>query len=499
MRVLKNWSKWMATAACGAVLTCGMMIQAEREIIAAPTSGRLTGGPPQSATDASDGVYLRTILLRPKSAEQSLRTTLFPSRHLQQPGSAAPIFLRQNFEATHSLTVLRETYARKDWEASLDDLDVKAIRAGTPLRWSELRRAAFRERAGWEYPIQEERMAYILLPDVQESRIYLKAILLAARADLKESKINEATDKICIAMGLARHIGETPFAVCRVSQHVQVGWALQVIEELLQHPQSENQFWALNALPRPMIAVQDAVQLESHNLARTFPMLAASDARLTEEDWKKVAGEVLRLLAESGAAFPKEETPEAQRKMREWIDKSRERLPRVRPDWKDRVATMSDAEVGVRYWFERTQARTTRHLALATLEYPQALKLLAEDEVRLNKDSEDESPLRQTEFRVLPLVRAAALTDQRIGLLRTIEAIRDWSAAHKGELPPALSDLRLPVPLDCVTQAPFTYTIDAARKTATLEGAPIVIENRQADGRSTLMRRGFRYELVVGE
>lgn len=460
----------------------------------------LTGGQGQTQNpkDSSDAIYRRTILIRPKPATLALRSTLYPGRDQMQAGAAAPIFLRQNFEATAAMKTLRETHSR-DWNVPLDDLDVKAVREGTPLRWGELRRAAFRERAGWEYPLAEERAAFILLPDVQESRLYVHAILLAARADLKEGKVTEAADKICIATGLARHIGETPLVICRLVQSSNLDRAMSVVEELLQHPAAENQYWSLTSLPRPLISTQDAFQFEATMMAKTFPMLASADSRLTEQEWLQVARDVVELVKSTDGSLPGERTPEAEKMLKEWIVISRMRLAELRPEWAERVAKMSDAEVGARYWFERVRSRASRQCALATLEYTEAIPRLIAEQARLQEEGRAERAVQSSMMEPLGLVRVAALADQRVALLRTIEAIRDWSSKHEGQLPGSLDQLELPAPRDCISNGPLQYARAADGKSATLAGAELAIPLRNAAGESITVRRGFRYDLTLSE
>lgn len=466
----------------------------------------LTGGVPQASSQADDQTYIRTILIRPKTATRTLSSPLFPSRERIQNGAAAPIFLRQNFEATHQMKVFRENYKRKDFEVELSDLDVAAIRHGTPLQLGELRRAAFRSHAGWEYPLQEEPVGFILLPDVAESRLYSTALVSSARADIREGKLADAADKICIALGLARHVGETPFMLCKLVQKAQVDRVLFAVEELMQHPAGENQFWALSSLPRPMVPILDALQMEAATIAKTFPALAKPDSRLSEDEWAQTAEEAqtfLRWGDESGM-LPQPNTAESAKWFAaDWAARSRKKLPDLRPEWKEKIRNMCDAEVGLRYWYERCKSIIDRQIAPATLEYSLAIPLLAAEEEAFHDEVADESVVRLSTTSLLTswlgLVRSIAFLDQRIALLRGIESIRDWSSKHDGKLPKSLDELDLPVSTDCVTNLPFSYSRAADGKSATLHGTVLSWENRTADGKKTPVRFGYRYELRLVE
>ncbi len=74
----------------------------------------------------------------------------------------------------------------------------------------------------------------------------------------------------------------------------------------------------------------------------------------------------------------------------------------------------------------------------------------------------------------MPAVRnvrqAQARVDQRIALLRHVEALRLHAAEHNGTLPAKLSDVAVPLPDDPVTGKPFRYEVIG--NTAHLRGSP---------------------------
>jgi hypothetical protein len=60
--------------------------------------------------------------------------------------------------------------------------------------------------------------------------------------------------------------------------------------------------------------------------------------------------------------------------------------------------------------------------------------------------------------------------EQRIALLRHVEALRLYAAAHDGKLPEKLTDIDVPLPPDPFTGKPFRYEI--VEGTAHLRGTP---------------------------
>ncbi len=57
----------------------------------------------------------------------------------------------------------------------------------------------------------------------------------------------------------------------------------------------------------------------------------------------------------------------------------------------------------------------------------------------------------------LSVRQAQARIDQRIALLRHVEALRLYAAEHNGTLPAKLADITVPLPVDPITGKPFRY------------------------------------------
>ena len=58
--------------------------------------------------------------------------------------------------------------------------------------------------------------------------------------------------------------------------------------------------------------------------------------------------------------------------------------------------------------------------------------------------------------------RAQGRLEQRIALLRHVEALRLYAAEHDGTLPAKLSDIAVPLPVDPFTGKPFRYEVEGA-------------------------------------
>jgi hypothetical protein len=88
----------------------------------------------------------------------------------------------------------------------------------------------------------------------------------------------------------------------------------------------------------------------------------------------------------------------------------------------------------------------------------------------------------------LKVRRAQARIDQRIALLRCVEAVRLYAADNNGKVPAKLADLTVPVPIDPMTGKPFVYKADG--QTATIQATPPRGEEKNA-------AYNVRYEVTV--
>jgi len=86
--------------------------------------------------------------------------------------------------------------------------------------------------------------------------------------------------------------------------------------------------------------------------------------------------------------------------------------------------------------------------------------------------------------------RAQGRLEQRIALLRHVEALRMYAAEHAGQLPEALSALAVPLPDDPFTGKPFAFKVEGA--TAHFRGSP-------PPGEEANPSYNVRYELTLHE
>jgi hypothetical protein len=87
------------------------------------------------------------------------------------------------------------------------------------------------------------------------------------------------------------------------------------------------------------------------------------------------------------------------------------------------------------------------------------------------------------------VIFASVRFDRWVALLRTVEALRLYAAAHDGKLPAKLGDVKeVPVPTDPVTGKPFEYKVEGNKATLTAPAPP---------GHERGLSRAARYEITL--
>jgi hypothetical protein len=241
--------------------------------------------------------------------------------------------------------------------------------------------------------------------------------------------------------------------------------AIAPLEDMLEQPGCPNLYWALTNLPNPLVSLERGldgdrmlIEPELRDLDDRAPMSAEQIERLIKRIDK------LRL---PGARKP--ETTRA------WLD------ARNKDEAVVRAARRRLVEYGI------PEERLLRFPADQVLildqkwEYEvgrdEIMKLMNLPTCQIGALDDQVKRLRLSAalfggFVPIPSkVRyAQGRLEQRIALLRHVEALRLYAAAHDGKLPAKLSDCPVPLPPDPFTGKPFRYRVDGG--TAHLRGTP---------------------------
>jgi hypothetical protein len=418
----------------------------------------------------------------------ALRYRLLPIASELNPGDAAPIYLRIRHELD-SDTLDSISEKERAWaDLPLDALPRTEAHAyvdqwGGRLKLLEL--AARREYCDWSYTLREQHLdaIEILLPDAQGMRTWARLLSLKARVESAEGRFDEALRTTESGMAMGRHIAEAPFLISDLIGVATESLMLDRVEELIARPDAPNLYWALTALPRPLISFREAMEYEQQLAEFMIPELTEVDQEHTTVEWtvlmSKLHRNLLRvarklveaegsdqsLLAYLGpdvGAFKARALPDARAYLHECRGLSQDQIDRM-PD--DQILA-----VGLAGQYRELRDNLFK---LSYLPYSEAKRMTGMRETLLERSK---SGLGGVFAALLPSVgaaeRAGVQLDRRVAVLRVIEAIRMYSAGHDGALPDSLDAIeQVPVPIDPATGTPFAYERDG--DFATLSAPPI--------------------------
>jgi hypothetical protein len=403
--------------------------------------------------------------VRPMAAPKpALRYMLLPELKELNPGNPIPNYLKclsdQDFSSDRE--VLGNAALRlADWAARLDKPD-------------------------WQILLKVKTDGIgLLLPDVQKLRTLATSLKERFHTEVALRHYDDALRTAKTMFALSRHMGEHPTLIGDL-----VGIAIAFItigplEELLEQPGCPNLYWALTHLPNPMISIEKGLEGER--------VLIQAELRDLDERSPMSVAQLKKLIAHIDKLREFDDMQSSKIKStRKWLDE------RVKDEKLLRAARDRLVEYGI------PEERLSR--------FP-ADQLLLLDEKREYEERRDEV----MKVMIFPAWQAGALfaqakpakdqllitflvpaiqkvriaqgrLEQRIALLRHVEALRLYAAAHGGKWPQKLAEISVPLPDDPFSGKPFRYHVDGT--TAHLRGTP-------PRGQENVPAYNIHYELTV--
>ena len=419
------------------------------------------------------------LTIRARAIEMpALKYRLLPAEAELKPGDAAPILLRLPWERTQWMQDVFPTL--QQWESRpLDAPEWAASNGVLPDSFvREMKRAAFRRDAHWEYPIGEEAWFSIALPDVQGLRHFL-AYGLAARIryHLSRHELDLAREGILIGLANGRHLARTPFYVNQLAALAIHRSMLERTAELVSQPGGPNLYWALSALPESLIELDRAASLEGDGFATTFPALSDLDRPREAKEWRKMAEQLIQLLVEMDKFPQAQQQTDGELRTKtlfRWTKFARAELVEMLDIPPENVAAMSDEEASIRWYVGRRIAIDQQTAAIVSLPprdvWPAFRFRKLRKEIRaLHEKAGTHDP---GFFDPGAIYLNAWSLKRQIQSLRIIEAVRDYLAAHEGKLPASLDEIQdVPIPLDPLTDQPFEWRVEG--DSAVLKAPPL--------------------------
>jgi hypothetical protein len=418
-------------------------------------------------------------------------------------GNAVPIYLRLVHEQSDA-SRKRWIETPKPWnELPIDRVplaEAKQFLGGFSYFLEQLDWGARSKVADWNYTIRPGHVIELLLPDIQNMRGYVPLMVLRARVALAENRFEDAAQALETGFSFSRQITEAPFLI---SALVGIACARQFadcVTDWQERPGSPNVYWALTALPQPLIDMRKAFDYEYRVMELEFPDLADLDRPRTAAQWNAVLKHLREKIQWLGQV-----PAESSQKQKEWqpagtraedpADKSpdlavaRKYLTERMKLTADSVAQMPPAQILLVAMKGICRDLQDDFFKSTYLPYVDARRVLDAAEHRMK--AAPESELNLLSRLLLPstfkALTARVRLDRQITALRVIEAIRAHAKTHGGQLPETLSQITdVPVPLDPGTGQPFEYRKSGSQATliSRLPGEP----NDRA---------GFRYTISI--
>lgn len=456
--------------------------------------------PPLRAEDkpASPWPVDRSLSVSPRTAPvPAFQYRLLPLSMDLKEGNAVPIYLR----LVHS----QPDEARKYWieapgrwnampvdKVPLDEARKFLQDHRYMLRQLEL--GARRRSAEWDYTAGagdvENGPIGLLLPDMQSMRGYAPPLILQVRVALAQGDFAAAAHHLETGFAFCRHVAEGPTLIHRLVAIALVSQFAGTVADFVEQPGAPNLYWALTALPRPLIDLRAAEEWEYRMLEMQFPELADLDRERTAKQWDGLLRRIRTDL--QGLALG---SPEGgQRKLPDWFPKgyapgdpaakspdlpaARQFVARTQGLSAERVEAMPPAQVLLLYMVGTYHEDRDDLYRGMYLPYRRCFPVYAAADKRLREAPASEGHVVARIFlAALPrVVSSQARVDRNVAALRVVEALRAYAAAHDGRLPDRLGDVtEVPVPDDPATGRPFEYRRegDTATLASQLPGDPV--------------------------
>lgn len=445
------------------------------------------------AQSAKEDVPVTRLTITPaKAPVPALKYHLLPRLSEMRTGNAALLYQRAHSPEWFS-SLWRDKASEKIYE--LLELPLSKLPRdtwfGPNSMLQEIDLAARRTHCDWEFLDRIREDGFLLLiPDVQSFRTYGQLLSLRTRVRLVEKKYDEAIHSLQTHFALSRHVADAPILINVLVGAALANIALHDVEQMTQLEGAPNLFWALADLPRPLISTRKALEGERIMLDVVVPGI-----REALKDPKRPPMTVAQISKGLAQLSLFEKEPFTDRLAMTFLatrsyPKARQYLLENGFD-EEQVEALPVLQVALMYGvveYDRLYDEMVKWANQppwqARAGFKKSFNELAT--ARLNLDM---SLLATMVIPAMQKVREAQnRLERKLAMLQTVEAIRLYAAAHGGQLPEALTDIKgLPLPLDPETGQAFEYSVS--------DGKAMLVGPAPA-GQPANILNSMRYELT---
>jgi hypothetical protein len=426
-------------------------------------------------TSSTPETLIRLTVSPAPAPTPALRYLLLPELMEMNPGNPIQNYLKC-FMEQQKFFFDKEAFERREklLTIPLKELPTQELRdyGGYALKQADW--AARLDTPDWQILLKMKTEGVsLLIPDVQQLRPLANALKLRFRAEVAMGRFDDALRTAKTIFAMSRHLALHPTYVGNLVGISIAFGAIGPLEEMLEQPGCPNLYWALTNLPIPLVPIDKGTEGERVGILSEFRDLDDS-APMSAEQLKTFITHMVKLLEEPGKPMKLQEWLDTQAKQKGTVSAAIRRLVKHGlPE--DRLLRSPADQVLLLDEKREYEVRRDELMKLMNLPIWQ-VQLLATDVEKATKP-----PAIFAEILVAGVYavrKSQARLDQRIALLRHIEALRLHAAQHDGALPATLSEIAVPLPDDPYTGKPFRYEYTGT--TAHLRGSPPLAEQNNA-------------------
>lgn len=423
----------------------------------------------------------------------ALKYSLMPEYDRQTPGNSVPYYYRA--------LIHLKNQPREQWKPFYDDFDrwiseplsrfpkeeVEKFLRGFSTVFEQLQIATHREKTEWDWRIRDRTgvdAIMFLLEETQEARSLARLLILKSRVEIVEGRYEDAVRTFQMGYKLARDTGQPPLLINNL-----VGLAIEAMMsrallDLIDAHGSPNLYWAISAIPDPLVEMRPALEYEMRLPVKMFPFLKDPEsARHSPEEWSEILTQAAHDIRAIDGRTPEYGELDEESKSK-WRAIATAMVLAGYPRAKQELIEAGYdrqklEEMPVGQLVAVHQAHVYRYMAhemfkwwyVPDVPYRQAQEGLDRAHDKLKEEGYFSPPRGGREIipiarSLLPAVQganeaAARRQIQRAGL-RTLEAIRMHAAVNDGKLPGLLDEISVvPVAVNPADGKLFPYRLEA--------------------------------------
>jgi hypothetical protein len=349
--------------------------------------------------------------------------------------------------------------------------------------------AARLEKPDWQLLLKAKSEGIsLLLPDVQKMRVLALGLQERFRTELAKGRFDDAIVTAKTMFALARHMSENPTLISDLVGIAIANMGIVPLEEMLERPGCPNLYWALTNLPNPLVSLEKGLESDRLMLDAELKGLTAA-AVMTPGEVRTVLQHFDKLGAELGLTDKTKARRFVERQAKDEVGVSEARKRLIEYGVEESLVQKFPNEQVIlldgKRDFETERDEAIKLMSLPAWEFAEMYKKLPPEKP---KDDSIYGFLRMFQSAYNKIRFSQARLEQRIAMLRQIEAVRLYAADHQGRPPAKLADCAVPQPNDPFTGKPFRYSV---------ENGVLHLRGTPPDGFETVAAYNLHYEITL--